>query len=177
MYQTQEQLIAVSKTQVEAAMRLAGVALRGFEQMIGLQLNAAKSALAEGTTGVRALAAVKDPKEIVELQDRLIKPSVEKARAYALEMYGVAADLRQEIDKVVSTQVADFNKSMFAALDQVEKSAPNGTGYAVTALRSAVAGANAAADNMNKLSKQIATAAEANIASLMQANDGKRKAA
>lgn len=178
MYQTQEQLIAASRAQLETAMRLTEVALRGFEQVIGLQLNAAKNALAEGTTGVRALTAAKDAKEMADVQQRFIKPNLDKAQAYALEMYGVATHLRQELDDVVSRQVAEFNKSLVAALDQAAKSTPNGTDYAVTAMRSAVMNANAAVDSIKKLGKQMAAAADANVATLMQANAaGKKKAA
>jgi len=177
MYQTPEQLVAAGKTQVETAMRLADVALRGFEQIIGLQLDAAKRALAESTTGVRALATIKDPREVAELQDRFVKPNLENAQAYAAQMYGVAKHLRQEIDEVVSTQVADFNKSLVAALDQAAKSAPTGASYAVSALRTAVASANVAVDNMNKLGRQMAEAAEGNVASFVRASGGRKKPA
>jgi phasin family protein len=176
MYQSQEQLVAASRAQLETAMRLAGAALRGFEQVISLQLDAAKDALAESTTGVRALAAAKDPKEIAEVQQRFVKPNLEKAQTYVREMYGVATQLRQEIDDVVTRQVADFNKSMVTALEQAAKAAPNGADYAVSAMRSAVVGANAAVEGLTKLSKQVAAAADANVAALMQGNGVKNKA-
>jgi phasin family protein len=177
MYQSQEQLVAASRAQLETAMCLASAALRGFEQVITLQLDAAKDALAEGTTSVRAFAAVKDPKEMTELQQRFVAPNVEKAQSYAREMYGVATQFRQEVDAVLSRQVAEFNKSMVAALEQAAKAAPNGTDYAVSALRSAVLGANAAAESISKLGKQVAAAADANVAALVRSNGGKKKAA
>jgi len=177
MYQSQEQLAAVSRVQLESAMQLASAALRGFEQVVSLQLDAAKNALAEGTTGVRALAAAKDSKDIAELQQLFVAPSMEKAQSYAREMYGVATQLRQEIDEVVSRQVAEFNKSMVAALEQVAKAAPGGADYAVSALRTAVLGANAAAQGMSNLSKQVAAAADANVAAMMRSNGAKKRTA
>jgi hypothetical protein len=48
MYQASEQLMALNKAQLEAAARFAGVALQGAEKIMGLQLQAAKSAFADG---------------------------------------------------------------------------------------------------------------------------------
>ena len=48
MYQASEQLIALNKAQLEAAARFAGVALHGAERMLDLQMEAAKTAFAEG---------------------------------------------------------------------------------------------------------------------------------
>ncbi len=177
MYQPQEQLAALSKAQVENAMRLASVALHGLEQVISLQLDAAKDAVAESATGIRALAAAKDPKDVAEVQQRFVAPNLARAQSYAREMYGVATQLRQEIDEVVSRQVDEFNKSVVAALEQVAKAAPNGTDYAVSALRSAVLGANAAAQSITQLSKQVAAAADANVDAMIRANGTKKKAA
>ena len=177
MYPTPEQLVAAGRTQVETAIQLANVTLRGMEQIIGLQLDAAKRALAESATGVRALAAIRDPREVAELQGRFIKPNLEKAKTLAAQTYDVATNLRQEVDAVVSTQVADFNKSLVAALDQAAEAAPTGTGYAVSALRTAVTSAGTTMDNMNRLGRQLIEAAEANVASFVGANAGKKTAA
>jgi phasin family protein len=71
---------------------------------VNLQLEAAKDVLAEGTTGVRALAAAKAPSDVVEMHQRFVKPNVAKAQTYAVELYGVASNIRREMDKLVSSQ-------------------------------------------------------------------------
>ena len=60
MYQTPEQLIAMNKANLEAAMKFAGVAIEGAEKVIDLQLKAAKAAFADSFEGAKALASVKD---------------------------------------------------------------------------------------------------------------------
>ena len=45
MYQTPEQLIAMNKASLEAAVRFAGIALEGAERFMEVQLKAAKGAL------------------------------------------------------------------------------------------------------------------------------------
>ena len=178
MYQPQEQLVSATRTQLENAMQLADVALRGFEQVMKVHLSAARDALAESTTGVRALAVAKEAKDVAQMQERFVRPNVEKAQAYAAELYGVAANVRQELDELVRNQISDFNRSLVNALDQAAKAAPKGADPAVSALRSALVTANAAAENINRLSKEIAASAEANVTALLRkAEPGRRKAA
>jgi hypothetical protein len=43
MYQTPEQLIALNKSNLDAAMRFAGVALQSVEKLVGLQMETAKA--------------------------------------------------------------------------------------------------------------------------------------
>jgi len=177
MYQAQEQLVAATRAQMENAMRMTNVALRGFEQVLNLQIEVAKDALAEGTTGVRAFANAKAPSDVMQMHERFVKPNVEKAQTYAVEMYGVACDVRRELDELVAGQIAGFNKTLAEVLDQAAKTAPKGTDQAVAAMRSALVTANAAAENINRLAKQMAATADANVASFMQAAGRKTKRA
>jgi len=177
MYQAPEQLLALNKANVDAAMRIAGVALASVEKLIGLQMETAKAALAESATSVRTLAAVKDPQDLAALRESVLQPSMEKATAYARGVYGVAASAQSEMTKLMETQVAEFNKSVVTALDKAAKGAPAGAEFAVAALRSAVASANVAYDNISKFSKQVAEMSEANVAAATQTLAGKKKAA
>jgi len=177
MYQTPEQLIALNKSNVDAAMRLAGVALHSVEKLVDLQMETAKAALAESADSVRELTAVKDPQDLVALQDRIVQPSLDKASTYARNVYGVAASAQSELNKLIETQIADFNKSAITALDKATANAPAGAEFAVVAMRSAVASANLAFDNMSKVAKQFAEVTEANVATATKATTGKKKTA
>jgi phasin family protein len=177
MYQTPEQLIALNKTSVDAAMRLAGVALQGVERLVGLQMETAKTALADSAESVRALAAAKDPQDLLALRDRVLQPTLEKASAYARNVYDVAAHTQSELNKLLEAQIADFNKSMVTSLDKAASNAPAGAEFAVVALRSAVASANMAFDNLSKVAKQFTEITEANVAAATKATTSKKKAA
>ena len=86
MYQTPEQLIALNKANLEAALRFAGVALEGTERLIDLQLKTAKSVLADGMQNARALASVRDFEQLAALKDTVVQPTFEKATAYAKQV-------------------------------------------------------------------------------------------
>lgn len=177
MYQTPEQLIAANKAGVEAAVQLANVALQSVEKLVGLQIDAAKSALAESAASARALATAKDPKDLTALRDRAVQPNLEKAQAYIRSVYDVAASTQGEIGKLIESQLAVFNKSVVSVLDKAASTTPAGTEFAITALRAAVASANAGFDNVSKVAKQVADITAANVAAATQAMPGKKKAA
>lgn len=177
MYQTPEQLIALNKANLEVAMRFAGVALTGAERMLDLQLKAAKTAFADSIESAKALASVKDLQQFAALKDNLAQPSIEKATAYAKSVYDVAAATQAEIGKLVEQQVADYNKQVVTVLDKLVKTAPAGSEVGIAALKSGIAAANSAYDNMSKVAKQFTDATQSNFdAVAKQAVNGVKKA-
>ncbi len=163
MYQTPEQIIAMNKANLEAAMRFAGVAIEGAERMIDLQMKAAKSAFADSIQGAKALASVKDFQQLAALKDNLAQPSMEKATAYAKSVYDLTTETQAEIGKLVEAQVAEFNKEVVAGLDKMVKTAPAGSEVGVAAIKSAIAAVNSSYDNLTKVAKQFAQASQANL--------------
>src|SRR5687767_7493563 len=123
MYQTPEQLIAFNKASIETALRFAGVALDGAERLIELQLKTAKSALADGIQSARVLTSFRDFDQLAALKDTVVQPSIEKATAYAKEVYDIASETQADFSKLVDAQVSEMNKQVISALDQIVKTA------------------------------------------------------
>jgi phasin family protein len=163
MYQAPEHLIALNKANVEAALRFAGLALEGAERLIDLQLKTAKSALADGLQSARVLASVKDFDQLAALKDTLVQPSLEKATAYAKEVYDVATGTQADLGKLVEEQVAEFNRQVISALDQIVKTAPAGSEVGIAAMKSTLAAVNSGFDNFTKVAKQLGEATQSNI--------------
>ena len=179
MYQAPEQLMALNKANLEAAVRFAGIALEGAERMFELQLKAAKSVFADGVQQAKTLAEVKDPQEFAQLKNTLVQPSLEKATNYVKSVYDVAAATQSELNKLVEEQVSEFNKQVVTGLDKVVKSAPAGSEIAVAAVKSAISAVNSTYDNLSKSAKQFAEMSQANIeaAASQAAHASKKKAA
>ena len=177
MYQTPEQLIALNKANLEAAMKFAGVAIGGAEKMIDLQLKAAKTAFADSFEGAKAVASVKDLQQFSSLKDSLAQPSLEKATAYAKSIYDVATETQAEFGKLVEAQVAEFNKELVSGLDKMIKTAPAGSEVGIAAVKSGIAAVNSAYDNLTKVAKQFAQASQSNFeAAASQATASVKKA-
>jgi len=169
MFKTPEQFASANKATVDSLLSLANTALASAERIAALNLNTARSVLEDSVSNTKALLAAKDPQEALSIQASLTQPSVEKAAAYSRSVYEISAQTQEELSKMVEAQFGDFQKTVAGLLDKAAKSAPAGSDVAVAAVKSAIAAASSAFDNMNKAAKQVAEMAEANVAAATNA--------
>ncbi len=160
---TAEQMMAAHKANVETLFGLTHKAFEGVEKLVELNLQVAKSSLAEAADTTKAMLSVKDAQELMALQASLLQPSAEKAAAYSRHLYDIAAGTNAEVTKVAEAQMADMQKKVMAVVDTAVKNAPAGTENAVALVKSAVAAANNAFESVQKAAKQAAEVAEANF--------------
>lgn len=163
MFKTPEQFAAANKASVDAMLSLANTALASAERFAALNLNTARTMLEDGVANTKAILAAKDPQEAMAVQASLAQPNVEKAVAYGRSLTEISAQSKEEVAKLLEGQFGDFQKQVASLLDQAAKSAPAGSDVAVAAVKSAIAAATSAFDNMNKAAKQVADIAEANV--------------
>jgi len=169
MFATPEQFAAANKANIETLLTLANTAFASAERLAALNLNTARTLLEDGVANAKAMLAVKDVQELINLQTSLAQPLVEKVVAYARNVYEIASQSQEEISKLLESQIAEIDKGVASALDKAAKSAPAGSDVAVAAVKSAIAAANSAYDSMSKAAKQVAEIAEANVAAATNA--------
>jgi phasin family protein len=169
MFKTPEQFAAANKATVDSLLSLANTALASAERIAALNLNTARSVMEDSVSGAKALMGAKDVQEAMSIQASLTQPNVEKAVAYSRSVYEISAQTQEELSKMVEAQFGDFQKTVAGLLDKAAKSAPAGSDVAVAAVKSAIAAASSAFDNMNKAAKQVAEIAEANVAAATNA--------
>jgi phasin family protein len=176
MYVTPEQIQTAGKANVETMLSLAAMQFAAMEKLATLNANAVKSAFEDSLTNTRALFGAKDVQEFMNLQSTLATPAIEKAIAYSKSVYEVASETNAELSKVAEKRVAEWNENFSALLDKAVKNAPAGSDVAVAAVKSMMAAANSAYDNMNKVAKQATEIAEANVAAATETVKGLAKA-
>jgi len=164
-----EQFATANKAAVDSMLSLANTALASAERIAALNLNTARSVLEDSVSSTKAIMGAKDAQEAIAIQTNLAQPNVEKAVAYSRSIYEIAAQNQEEMTKMLEAQFGDFQKQIADMLDKVAKSAPGGSDVAVAAVKSAIAAATSAFDNMNKAAKQVSEIAEANVAAATNA--------
>jgi len=169
MITTPENLASANKASVEAFLTLANTAFASSERFAALNLNTARSFLEDGMANAKALLGAKDLQQLVALQTTLAQPTVEKFVSYSRNVYEIATLTQEEVSKIVESQFAEVNKTVASALDKAAKNAPAGSDVAVAAVKSAIAAANSAYDNISKAARQVAEIAEANMAAATSA--------
>ena len=175
MYVTPEQIQAANKANVEAFLAAANAQFAAFEKLANIQANAVKNAFEDSIANTRALLNAKDVQEFVSLQNSFAQPTVEKAIAYSKSVYEVATGANAELSKVAERRVAEWNENFVSLLDKVSKNAPAGSDVAVAAVKSMLAAANSAYDNLTKVAKQATEIAEANVAAATETARGLSK--
>ena len=176
MYVTPEQIQAANKANVEAFLAVANAQFSAFEKLATLYAGAVKTTFEDSITNTRALLSAKDVQEFATLQNSFAQPAVEKAIAYSKGVYEVATGANAEFSKVAERRVAEWNENFVTMLDKVSKNAPAGSDVAVAAVKSMLAAANSAYDNLTKVAKQATEIAEANVAAATETARGLAKA-
>jgi len=158
-----EQIVNVQKSNVETFFGLTGTAFEGVEKLVQLNLQVAKSAIADAAANTQAPLSVKDAQELLALQSSLLEPAAEKAAAYNRHVYEIAASTGAEVSRVAEATSAEAQARFMAIVDTAVKNAPAGSENAVALVKAAVAAANNAFESMQKATKQAAEVAEANF--------------
>lgn len=164
MVQITEQIAALSKSQLDAALKMTEVAADNAEKLADVQLKSAKAAYEDGVEALRQIASIKDPSEFAALSSGAAQPAWDKATAYAKSLYETIAGAQSEFASVLEQQVSEFNRNVAVTLDAVIKAAPAGSEGALAGVKSAFQTANGVYDTMLKSARQLATVTEANIA-------------
>jgi phasin family protein len=163
---TPDQMMAAQKANLETLFGLTNKAFEGIEKLVELNLQVAKTSLAESAETTKAAMSVKDAQELMALQASLLQPAAEKAAAYSRHLYDILAGTNAEVAKVAEATMAEGQKSVMTMVDTAVKNAPAGTENAVALVKSAVTAANNAYESVNKAAKQASEVVEANFQAL-----------
>ena len=169
MYTNPEKLTAGSKIAVESTLTTLKTVFDSSERLAALNLNTARALFEDGSANVKTLLAAKTPEELFELQTAMIRPLSEKALAYYRTCYEIIAQGIEEVVKPYEVQFAEANKVIAVELEKAAASSPVGSDAAVAAVKSSIAAANSAFDQVSKVSRQVVELTETNISAATDA--------
>jgi phasin family protein len=154
-----QQVLNSQKAAIEALVSIQGSVFGGFEKLVDLNLKAMKATLDEVSEKSQQVAGVKDAQEAVAMTSSLVQPNAEKAMAYGKHVYDIVSSVQSDLAKLGEAHLAEGQKHMHDAIDQLTKNAPAGSESAVAMLKSGLAQA----------AKQAAEVAEKNLAAATSA--------
>jgi phasin family protein len=165
-----EKIDAFRTTAIEAAIETAHASLDTAARLIALNFQASKAFLDETSNQLHALAAAKDPEQIEEVRSRIAASSLDATVGYSRGICELMAGMQAEFALLMEARIAALQKNLTDGLHEVAKSAPPGSGVAVAALKTHVAAATAALDNVTSAAKQFSS-----LAGTQRASARKRK--
>ncbi len=160
---TPEQIVAANKSNLETLVGLTSKAFAGVEQLIELNMAAAKSALSDSHTNTQTVMSVKDAQELLSLQASMFQPLAEKMVTYNRHLYDIATASGQEMGEAVESQLAKSQKMYQDLFDNMAKNAPAGSESAVAAFKTAVSAGTNALESVQKAVKQAADMVDSNV--------------
>ncbi|CAN5917095.1 phasin family protein [soil metagenome] len=160
---TPQDFLVSQKSAADMLFGLSTKAFEGFEKLVELNLQVARTSLEEAAESAQSAFAVKDPKDMLAMQTAMFQAMPEKATAYGRHVYSIVAGTTGELRKAAEASAAQSQQTFVAAVDAAVKNAPAGSENVVALVKSAVAAANNAYDGVTKAANQAASAAEANF--------------
>lgn len=163
------QLAAFQQAIVDNLVRVANVQLDSTKRLAELNFATAREFVDDSVKNVQTLVSIKDLKDAAAIQAATVKPIATKAVAYSRSVYDIVTQAQVELKAIGEAQVAELNKQFATALDNAAKNAPSGSEPIVAFVKSAISATTNAVDQVTKANKQVAAAAEANVAAAFAA--------
>ena len=152
---------------MERVSGLAGQATQGMQRLSELNAQAIQATLTEFVQLTQAVFAAKSPTEAGRLQAAAWQAAPQKALAYARQVKEIVEATTCGQRVAVEAQVAEVQAKFLDAVQGVLKNAP-GSQNTVALVKSAIAAANNAYEGVNKASKQVTDAVDANVAKITE---------
>ncbi|MEO0002348.1 MAG: hypothetical protein RLZZ22_40 [Pseudomonadota bacterium] len=173
-----EQFFANYKNSFEQLLANNPGAPESVKKLVELNLQAAQSAFDDASKLAQAMTGAKNPQELMELQNSVLKSVTERTMSYS-----------QKLVEIVSSTAADANLAKFtqgfggngqqpfmAAFENMTKSAPAGTEPMVAAMKNAMSAATSAMESMQKAMTQASSQAQASFGAMTGAAKGCKNA-
>ena len=162
MANPQEQLAAWQKAALESTLAYAQASIASAEQLLKLNLEAARNSLDQAGKNTRELLAISDPQDLVQLRAKIAQVNMQQTASYAQNIYEIVSQTQALLTKLAEEQFSRLNKETAAGAEQLSKGAP-GAEVAASTVKSTLAATNAMMDNLNRATKQFAELSEASI--------------
>jgi len=158
MANPQEQLAAWQKAALESTLTYAQASIASAEQLLKLNLEAARNSLEQAGKNTRDLLSISDPQELVQLRAKIAQVNMQQTASYAQNIYEVVSQTQALLTKLAEEQFSRLNKEAATGAEQLTKGTPG-----ADAVKSTLAATNAMMENLNRATKQFAELSEASI--------------
>ncbi|WP_175752494.1 MULTISPECIES: TIGR01841 family phasin [Burkholderia] len=174
-----EKFAADYQSGIAAWFAIARPAIHGFEAVVELNLQVAKTALEEYEDKLKNAFNASNPAAGLAQQVAAPQEAAGKAVAYSRHLFDIAVSTQAEWSKVAQAQYEQTDKRVKDVFGELTKHAPAGSAPVVAALNSALSAATAAADSVRAAAGQAIEAAQSGFDAVSEtaARGGKQTAA
>jgi phasin family protein len=150
-----DQFSAANEAAINQFTYFAQLSLANVERFAEISLGAARESVEQATEHAQSLAGAKDVQEVIALNSAALEPVMKRAYNFSRTAYETAAETSSEVKRVIEKQTAEYNRAAAAALEEAFKYAPAGSEGVIDNVKTAIAAAQSAYNNMAAVNKQI----------------------
>jgi phasin family protein len=158
-----DQFTAANEAAINQFAHFAQMSLANLEKFAAIGLDAARDSVEQATTHAASLAGAKDVHEVIAINSAALEPVMKRAYAYSRTVYETAAETNAEVKKVIEQQAAELNKSTVTSFEEAFKYAPAGSEAYVGNMKSAIAAAQNAYQNLASINQQLVESVEKTV--------------
>lgn len=157
-----EKLTASNLKSVETVYLLSGYSFDALERLTTLSLDTVRNGIDEGAMGLKAFAAVKEPREALVLAVGMIEPTLLSGLSYMRGCYGILTAWGASMNAMVEDQASVLEKEISAALELFSSKLPHGGEIVSSAVKAVLSQATTAVGEAGKATREVLSLAEAN---------------
>jgi phasin family protein len=150
-----DQFSAANEAAINQFSYFAQLSLANVERFTELGLGAARESVEQAAAHAQSLAGAKDVNEVIAISSTAFEPVMKRAYAYSRTAYETAAETSNEVKKAFEKQAAEYNRAAVSALEEAFKYAPAGSESVGDNVKTAIAAAQSAYNNLASINKQI----------------------
>jgi len=158
-----EQFAKMQADQTKKLSAAASRTLEGFQKLAELNLETARASMEASGEQIRELLAARDFKTLTELVTSYSKPQPDAFKAYAQAVYSISRETGSGLAEIVEEQVAESQRQLYSAVEELAAKAPAGSEGAVAFTRQVMAASSTAYDQLNKAARQFTQMADSTV--------------
>ncbi|SIT38121.1 Phasin family protein [Paraburkholderia piptadeniae] len=159
----QEQAAVAQRANLDFFFGLAGSMLEGEEKLVRLNLDTAKTTLADWYQRVQDGLAKKENQEVTGMQDALALHSAETVLTYERQVAEIASSTQTQMAEVVNARYREVSRQVQSFVENLAQNAPVGSEAAIAFLKQTITLANTTQEGVQKATKQVVEVVQSNL--------------
>ncbi|MGI4721679.1 MAG: phasin family protein [Janthinobacterium lividum] len=168
MFTSPEQFANATKTLFDLQMQtfeaLANKTVKGVEQVVALNMNAARSSMEGSLAAGQEMARAGDPKAAIAALHARMQPGVQGAAEYREQLKTIIDEMHNEFRQAADTHVAEAKSTLSALIYDVTQNVKPGSENAVEIIKTAIDNAFKGYEQVTQATRQAVQTVEAQIA-------------
>ena len=168
MFTSPEQFANATKTLFDLQMQtfnaLASKTVKSVEQVVALNMNAAKSSMEGSLAAGQEMAKAGDPKQAIAALHARMQPGVAGAAEYREQLKSIIEEMHKEFRQAADSHVTEAKTTLSALIYDVTQNVKPGSENAVEIIKTAIDNAFKGYEQVTQATRQAVQTVEAQIA-------------